>query len=278
MKKGVRTVCYDDDLNLEAYRFEGIVQPFPNHFHNYYVIGLIEAGTRILNCKNVDYTVTGGNILLFNPNDNHGCVQCDNSTLDYRGLNIPVRTMSSLSKEITGVSMIPGFAENVIMDKELNIYLRSLHQIIMNGGEKFEKEEMMLLFITLLIERYGQPFEKCIPDCRKEIELACLFMEENYAQHITLNQLCDCSNLSKSTLLRAFTKTKGITPYRYLQSIRVGKAKTLLETGCTPVSAALQTGFTDQSHFTNFFHMFIGLSPAAYQRIFKMNSEAGKDE
>lgn len=38
MKKEVRTVVYDDELNIEAYRFEGVVQPFPNHFHeNYYV-------------------------------------------------------------------------------------------------------------------------------------------------------------------------------------------------------------------------------------------------
>ena len=48
MQKEVRTVCYDDDLQLEAYRFEGIAQPFPNHFHDYYVIGFIEAGTRCL--------------------------------------------------------------------------------------------------------------------------------------------------------------------------------------------------------------------------------------
>ena len=45
MQKEIRTVCYDDNLHLEAYRFEGIVQPFPNHFHDYYVIGCIEAGT-----------------------------------------------------------------------------------------------------------------------------------------------------------------------------------------------------------------------------------------
>ena len=39
MKKEVRTVVYDDELRIEAYHFEGIVQPFPNHFHDYYVIG-----------------------------------------------------------------------------------------------------------------------------------------------------------------------------------------------------------------------------------------------
>ena len=52
MKKEVRTVVYDDELHIEAYRFEGIVQPFPNHFHEYYVIGFMEEGERVLSCKN----------------------------------------------------------------------------------------------------------------------------------------------------------------------------------------------------------------------------------
>lgn len=42
MNKEIRTVVYDDELRIEAYRFEGIVQPFPNHFHEYYVIGFME--------------------------------------------------------------------------------------------------------------------------------------------------------------------------------------------------------------------------------------------
>ena len=58
MKKEVRTVVYDDELHIEAYRFEGIVQPFPNHFHEYYVIGFMEDGERILSCKNQEYTIT----------------------------------------------------------------------------------------------------------------------------------------------------------------------------------------------------------------------------
>lgn len=40
MKKEIRTVVYDDELGIEAYRFEGIVQPFPNHFHEHYVMGV----------------------------------------------------------------------------------------------------------------------------------------------------------------------------------------------------------------------------------------------
>ncbi len=89
MKKEIRTIVYDDELHIEAYRFEGIVQPFPNHFHDYYVIGFVENGERVLSCKNQEYTIQKGNVLLFNPGDNHACVQSDGGTLDYRGFNIP---------------------------------------------------------------------------------------------------------------------------------------------------------------------------------------------
>lgn len=269
MQKETRTVCYDDELHLEAYQLEGIVQPFPNHFHDYYVIGFIESGTRCLTCKNKEYTVSKGTILLFNPNDNHSCAQCDGETLDYRGLNISKETMLLLVQEITGQRTLLGFSENVIKNDELSLYLRSLHQMIMDGVSEFEKEEMLLLIITMLIEQYGQPFECCIPECRKEIENACEFMQRHFAEHITLDNLCKYSGLSKSTLLRAFTGAKGVTPYRYLQTVRIGKAKELLEQGISVADTAVQTGFSDQSHFTNFFNMFIGLSPASYRRIFK---------
>ena len=57
---------------------------------------------------------------------------------------------------------------------------------------------------------------------------------------IYLDQICHLEGLSKSTLLRAFTKSKGVTPYSYLQNIRIGEAKKLLEQGLPPVEAALQ--------------------------------------
>lgn len=266
LNKEIRTICYDEDLKLEAYQLKGIVQPFPNHFHDYYVIGFVESGTRLMSCKNKEYTITKGNILIFNPNDSHGCIQSDGEVFDYRGINISKDTMQSLTEEITGKTE---FTENVIIHIESRNYLSSLHKMIMNGSMEFEKEEMLFTLISLLIEQYAQPFSQSLPICSEEVCKACDFMEKNYYNHITLNDLCLCSNLSKSTLLRAFTKAKGVTPYRYLQTIRINKAKELLEQGDTPVAVAMKTGFSDQSHFTNAFNMFIGLSPAVYQQIFK---------
>jgi len=50
--------------------------------------------------------------------------------------------------------------------------------------------------------------------------------------------------------------------------VRVNKAKYLLEKGVPPIEVAMQTGFSDQSHFTNSFNMFIGLTPGVYREIF----------
>lgn len=268
MRKETRTVVYDDELRIEAYRFEGIVQPFPNHFHEYYVIGFIEDGERCLSCRNQEYTIAKGNIVLFNPGDNHACVQSDDGTLDYRGFNITKEVMLDLAEEATGKRELPGFSKTVIFDGEVACYLHPLHELVMKGSCEFGKEENLLLLISLLIQRYGQPFKSCIPECREEIEKACDFMEQRFADRIYLDQICRYAGLSKSTLLRAFTKSKGVTPYSYLENIRIGKAKKLLEQGVPPIEAAMQTGFSDQSHFTNYFNRFIGLAPGLYRDIF----------
>lgn len=130
MRKEIKTVVYDDELRLEAYCFEGVVQPFPNHFHEYYVIGFVEGGERCLSCRNQEYTIGKGNVILFNPGDSHACIQTDDGTLDYRGFNITKEVMLDLAEEVTGKRELPGFSQNVICDEEITCYLRPLHGIL----------------------------------------------------------------------------------------------------------------------------------------------------
>ncbi|MCI8726752.1 MAG: AraC family transcriptional regulator [Hungatella sp.] len=268
MKKEIRIIVYDESLRIEAYRFEGIIQPFPNHFHEHYVIGFVENGERCLSCRNIDYTIGQGSVVLFNPGDNHACVQSNDGTLDYRGFNISKEIMLDLAEEVTGKRELPGFSENVICDDEVICYLRPLHEMVMNGNSDFGKEENLLFLLSSLIQNYSKPFPSCIPECRQEIEKACMFMKQHFAERIYLDQICRQASLSKSTLLRAFTKSKGITPYRYLETIRINEAKKLLSNGVSPLDAAIRTGFSDQSHFTNYFTSFIGLAPGVYREIF----------
>ena len=77
-----RTVYFDHDLKIEVYQFQGIMQKFPAHFHEFYVIGFIEKGQRQLICKGKQHIINPGDLLLFNPFDIHSCEQIDGKTLE----------------------------------------------------------------------------------------------------------------------------------------------------------------------------------------------------
>lgn len=278
MTTETKTAVYDEQLRLEAYHFSGIAQPFPNHFHDYYVIGFVESGERRLSCKNQEYTLKPGDIVLFGPGDNHACTQSDGGTLDYRALNISQPVMLDLAEEVTGMQTLPGFSQTVVRDEEILCTLRSLHRMVMRGTPDFGKEEALLFLLSALIGNYGQPFSACTPACPQEIENACAFIRAHFSERLSLEQICRHAGLSKSTLLRAFTKAKGITPYRYLETIRISEAKALLQQGVPPIEAALRTGFSDQSHFTNYFGSFIGLAPGVYRDIFSEKEDGAHAE
>lgn len=269
MKRETRTIVYDDELQIEAYRFESFVRPFPNHFHEYYTIGCVEAGERTLSCKGQEYAIKPGDILLFNPGDSHACVQSDGGTLDYRGFNLSREVVLHFMEDVGDRQELPVFLNNVIFDREAASYLRNLHQMVMEGVQSADKEKHLLLLAALLFQKYGQPLPREIPRYGEEVERVCAFIQHHFPERVCLEQLCRCAGLSQSTLLRVFTKVKGVTPYRYLENIRISEAKKLLEQGVSPAEAALQTGFSDQSHFTNYFDRFIGLSPGVYREIFK---------
>lgn len=273
MKQEQRTVCFDETLGIEAYRFIGVMQKFPNHFHEYYVLGFIEDGNRYLSCKNKEYTIGKGDLILINPMENHTCAQIDGRALDYRCLNVTPEVMRKIVYEITGSNFLPEFTTTVACQSEHVLLLKELHQMLMEEQKNYQKEEAFCFLIEQLLDSYTEK-QPLIPfEVSSQIQLACDYMDKNFADPISLTDLSRISNLNKYTLLRNFTRQRGVTPYQYLEAIRVGYAKKLLEQGVSVIETAWQSGFTDQSHFTKFFKNIIGLTPKQYQNIFVSSDE-----
>lgn len=153
--------------------------------------------------------------------------------------------------------------------------LRQLHEGILTRSDALDREETLLLLLSMLLEDSVDPSDPPAPAVREELEAVCALMRNHYAQRLSLEQLCRQTGMSRSTLLRTFPAAKGMTPYRYLESICVGAARTLLEQGVSPIEAALRTGFSDQSHFTNSFRRLTGLTPGAYRAVFVRSASTG---
>lgn len=264
-----RHITYDHDLGIEAYQLSGVVQKFPNHFHDFYVVGFIEGGRRHLWCKGREYDLRAGDLILFNPRDNHFCSPIGEEPLDYRALNIKPDIMLKASKELTGKDCSPRFTQNVVYQSDAAALLKEAYDAILADASRLQKEEAFFYLLEQILHEYAGPIDAFLaPEPDEQIQKLCAYMEQHYAENISLDTLLTMTSFGKTYLLRSFTKQLGVSPYRYLQTIRIDKAKKLLEQGVEPIEAADWTGFSDQSHFSNFFKSFIGLTPKQYQRIF----------
>ena len=265
MEKERRAMVYDHDLRITAYRFEAMGEPFPSHFHEHYVLGLVERGQRRMICGGRAQDISRGDVVIFHPGESHACAQEDGGAFHYRGLHVPGEVMKTWCGELGGRTEAPAFARNVIRDEELACSLRALHEQVMEGEGSLAKEESMMILTAQLLRYSGALPEADGDGCTEAVARACAYMEEHTAQRISLDALCREAGLSKATLLRCFTREKGVTPYRYLEALRINGAKRLLEQGYSPAEAALETGFTDQSHLTHVFRRLLGVTPGIYQ-------------
>ncbi len=274
-----RTAIYDPELMVEAYQFQGVMQAFPNHFHEHYVIGFIERGRRNLKVRGGCLLTAPGDLLLFNPGENHACEAHDDQPLDYRCINIEPGVLARAAQDMFGKEVIPQFEQPVVFRCELTEELRELHTMILRGERGVRKEEKFYFLLEQLLRDYAEAGERePVTELRAEVKAVCDYLNTHAQEQISLDALGEIAGLSKYHLLRAFTKETGITPYRYLETIRIDQAKALLKQGVSPAEAALSAGFSDQSHFSNAFKRFIGLTPGQYRRVFAGNRAQDKSE
>jgi AraC family transcriptional regulator len=85
--------------------------------------------------------------------------------------------------------------------------------------------------------------------------------------NIHLSDMARECGLSVSHFTRAFRKSFGVSPYRWLLERRIDHGKTLLITSDFPIAdIAVRSGFSDQAAFTRAFARIVGDSPARWRR------------
>ena len=89
-------------------------------------------------------------------------------------------------------------------------------------------------------------------------------MDDHYADDFSLADLAGRAHLSPYHFLRVFTACTGIPPHLYQQQVRIRQAKGKLLQGASLSETAFETGFGDQSHFSNVFKKMVGITPGEY--------------
>ena len=91
-------------------------------------------------------------------------------------------------------------------------------------------------------------------------------INERYSELLGIDELAEGLQVNKSYLIRRFKKEVGVPPGRYLQTIRVGRAKKLLTKPqyTLEVIAAL-CGFSCANYFCKVFKKETGETPTAFR-------------
>lgn len=98
----------------------------------------------------------------------------------------------------------------------------------------------------------------------RELSTPIDYIQEHFADALSVDELARACNLSVSALERRFKKHLGKTPHQYIVEVRLDHARRLLMETEKPVGTiALETGFADHSHFTRAFKKHIGCPPSA---------------
>ena len=104
-------------------------------------------------------------------------------------------------------------------------------------------------------------------DTSSIVGYAISFAEKNYAQKLTLDHVASIVNMHPNYFSTLFKKKTNVNFTRYVQLIRVEKAKYLLKNPVNKIYViSEQVGFNDAKYFCRVFRELTGLSPQEYRQ------------
>lgn len=254
---------------------------YPIHFHPELELNFILDGKGMQ--RTVGFSIEeidDYELVLVGPNLNHGWKmhKCDHvvhevtiqfhnelfsDSLTRRSIMKPLREM--LEKSIHGI----------LFDKE---EAQKISQRLLNVS-KLEGITYFLEMFSILYDLSITPNQRLLSssqifrddfDNSDKIKLFYNFVQENYANRITLDQIANLLNMSKVSFNRFIKKSTERTFVEYLNDVRISHASRMLaEEETLGISEiAYQCGFHNMANFNRVFKKIKGCTPSQYRKEF----------
>ncbi|WP_432735761.1 GlxA family transcriptional regulator [Maridesulfovibrio sp. FT414] len=95
------------------------------------------------------------------------------------------------------------------------------------------------------------------------------WMEANLDRKLTVEQLAEHANMSPRSFARIFPSETGMSPGRFVEQLRIDRARELIESGVEPFDrVAQESGFGREERLRRAFLRRLGVSPAQYRAHF----------
>lgn len=241
------------------------------HKKHYYTLYAMISGECICNINGREYTFKQGDLVMVYPDWEITYVNTLSGIWSYAWIGFAGMKAEECAiysgflpenpvQHIECAKQVQQFVEEVIEARE-NTFANVLRR---NG--------LLKIFFAELIDYHNKQFLKeqlkTVEDTEKlpHIKKAIAYITDNYASKLKINELADYVGVNRSYLAVSFKRATGYSPKEYLLSLRMEKAKSLLEKTDMPIhTVAHSVGYTDQLAFSRMFKEYSGISPKTFR-------------
>ena len=248
------------------------------HFHNAYEIYYLQDGSRGYDFKDKSFNVKKGDLILIKEGVKHQTFVRDKSYFNRFLVKFKADSLGQfggkeadllsnfkkdyyhLRLEINDRMMIENILTRMEMESKKNDFGRKIYL------------KLLISELLILINRYLK--SKNNQGSRDHYHLKIMeimkFIEDNFSQNFSLNQLAAKFSYSSSYLSTLFKEKTGYTVTEYINSVRIKEAQNLLLKNKYNVSqVAEKVGYNNLIHFGRNFKDRTGLSPSDYRKAYK---------
>lgn len=249
-------------------------ESYINHIHTMFEVYFIESGSLVLQCGTEEIELKEHDIIVISPNTEHKIVSCSENLKRF-SFRFLFRNIPDLKNENSYQLYNPDRKTKT----EIYRNISSIHFHFNDKNHKLNSFRIKNCFGTII----SYIAEQILP--RESLENFFIiersdtltqrisidrFFYENYSKHVTIDDLAQTLNYSKTHVNRLLLKYTNKSFSQNLADTRLNAAKKLLETTQFSVAdIAYKCGFSSSRGFELFFKKNTNMLPAEFRRSSK---------
>lgn len=250
-----------------------------DHCHDYMELTYIMSGKARYYVDGGIHTLQAGDILIGNPEVIHRfeLEEGEEPPVEvYIGVsNFHFQEMPPQSIQLPDGSHILRCRAQLKQDMNQLVHMMLAETQVQQSGQYFMIKaylvQMLLLIVRQISGEKKQEKSGYVFESRSKayvVKRIIAYMNENYASHISLDQIAKNMYLSSVYISKIFKEETGESPIKYLIQIRMEKAREILEDeDCGSIrDVSMAVGYEDVYYFSKLFKKYYGMAPAYYKR------------
>lgn len=159
---------------------------------------------------------------------------------------------------ILGCEVLPEYRE---------LFLRMIQELQFCRPGFEELLELLLRQLLVLVRRHSLESGTGHTRIPQKILEAVRYFNEHFFEPLSVSEYAKNQHISVCWFIRSFRLSMGVSPMQYITSVRLNRARTLLESSDYPIQEiAAMVGYDNPLYFSRIFHRYMGESPSRYRK------------